>query len=638
MMHFEPEIQEYISAGKVPTVMVVDDSKVIRAAIREVLELGNLKVVEADAGKVVLELVSCILPDLILLDVELEETDGMEVLALLRKQYSKMQLPVVLLTQSESTIENIRALDMGANDYVTKPIDLDVLWARLSNQLMQKKAAEYLLTAQEGLELQYKRKTAELKLSNRKLKQEIQERLITEDKLQKQASYDELTGLPNRSLATDRLDQAILKAGRQLTQPCVAFIDLDNFKYVNDTLGHAAGDELLCEAARRLDDCARKSDTVARLGGDEFLLILEDTVNQHYQERELEIRHVGDRILDSFSRPFVLGGKEIAITPSVGFAVFPKDGKDGNILMRHADAAMYRSKHDGKNTYCFYSPEMTVKAKMRMNVESQLRHALDRQEFTLLYQPIVEASTGQIVKAEALLRWKNSELGMISPDHFIPVAEDTGLIMPIGQWVIDRACQQVRQWHDSGWTELGATVNVSPQQLLTDKGLIEDIEQSLGRYQLAERDLQIELTESALTCETPNTLEVMSELSRMGIKLLLDDFGTGYASLTNLQKYDVDSIKIDRNFINNVLLDSRDEKLVKAAIAIAYNLDISVVSEGVETAEQLRFLLDADCEYAQGYFFSKPVSGDEFDALMKKCHQSCKDKNNLSLLSCRTST
>jgi len=617
-MNYQSEIQEVILSGKVLNVLVVDDSKMIRSAIREILEIGNLQVTEACDGKEALESVRNNAPDLILLDVVMPKIDGISVLKALRKSYSKLHLPVIMVTSRGASREIVQALDFGANDYVTKPVDFDVLWARLSNQLMQKQAAEFLRSAQVGLEKQIKQRTAELKLSNQRLEKEVEVRLLAEDRLKKQASYDELTGLPNRSLASDRLYQTLVKAKRHDLQPCVAFLDLDNFKYINDTFGHAAGDDLLREASRRLTECARGSDTVARLGGDEFLLILDDDDNVDGEHRETGIRHVAERIIESFSKPFVIEGQELNITPSIGFAIYPRDGEDSNKLMRHADAAMYRSKHDGKNTYCFFSPEMTVKAKMRMNVESQLRHALDRNEFSIHYQPIVNSQSGEIKKAEALLRWHCEELGMITPDYFIPIAEDTGLILPISEWVVEKVCEQVKQWRDSGWSDMCVTINVSARQFQADSTLVETIESALKQNNLSSDAIQIELTEGILLEETAESVEMMQQIENLGIKLLIDDFGTGYASLSYLQRYNFDSIKIDRSYINNILNSEQDAKLVKAVIAMANSLDMSVVSEGVETKGQLDFLLAANCEFIQGYYFSKPLQADEFLPLLEK--------------------
>jgi len=616
--NYETELQEYITSGQTFRVLVVDDSKVIRTAIRERLELENIEVVEASSGKQALESVYKQLPDLLLLDVVMPAIDGISVLKILRNTFTKQQLPIIPVTSRDSSSEIVQALDYGANDYVTKPIDFDILWARLSNQLMQKQAAEYLRYAQASLEQQIRQRTAELNTSNQKLKRVIQERILTEDRLQRQANYDELTGLPNRSLAKDRLEQTITKAKRQTLNPCVAFLDLDDFKHINDTLGHAAGDELLQQAARRLSACLRKSDTVARLGGDEFLLILESGDNESDQPSECGVQLVGERIIASFSRPFIVDGNNVKVTPSLGFAIFPKDGEDGNQLMRHADAAMYRSKHEGKNTYCFYSPEMTAKAKMRMHVESQLSFALERDELYLNYQPIVDVRSGQIVKAEALLCWNNSELGMVSPANFMPVAEKTGLIVPIGKWMIETICKQIGAWRASGMKLMCVTIDVSASQFDSGPGLIEVIKNGLKANELATDAIQLELTEGVLMSESPSITKVMAELERMGIKLIIDDFGKGYASLSSLQRYNFDCVKIDRKYINKILVNEQDTQLFKTIVAMVKSLGMSVASDGVETDGQLGILLDAHCQFAQGSYFSKPVSASEFEIL---CNQ-----------------
>ena len=620
-MNYEPEIQEVILSGKSLNVLIVDDSKIIRTAIREILEIGNIQVTEACDGKDALESINNNLPDLVLLDAVMPEMDGISVLKVLRKTYSKIQLPIILIASQGSPREMVQALDLGANDYVTKPIDFDVLWARLTNQLMQKQAAEFLRSAKQSLEKQIKQRTAELNSSNQLLEKEIKVRLQAEDRLQKQASYDELTGLPNRSLASDRLQQTLVKAKRHNLNPCVTFLDLDNFKYINDTFGHAAGDDLLRQAATRLSSCARGSDTVARLGGDEFLLILDDDDMTKGHQPESGVRHVAERIIESFAKPFVIEGQELSITPSIGFAIYPKDGEDSNELMRHADAAMYRSKNEGKNTYCFYSPEMTVQAKLRMKVEAQLRHALERNELSIHYQPIINSTSREIVKAEALLRWDCDELGMITPDYFIPIAEETGMILPMGNWVVKKACEQVKNWRNLGWPNICVTINVSARQFKSDSSLLETIGEALKQNNLPADAIQLELTEGALLEETSYSAVIMKQIENIGIKLLIDDFGTGYASLSYLQRYNFDSLKIDRSYINNVLRSEQDAKLVKAVIAMAKSLGMSVVSEGVETKAQLDFLLAADCEFMQGYYFSKPVSADEFVALLKKVNR-----------------
>lgn len=631
-MNYEPEIQEVVLSGKSLNVLIVDDSKIIRTAIREILEIGNLQVTEACDGKEALESINENLPDLVLLDAVMPIIDGISVLKVLRKTYSKIQLPIILIASQGSPREMVQALDLGANDYITKPIDFDVLWARLTNQLMQKQAAEFLRSAKQSLEKQIKQRTAELKSSNQLLEKEIKVRLQAENRLQKQASYDELTGLPNRSLASDRLQQTLVKAKRHNLNPCVTFLDLDNFKYINDTFGHAAGDDLLRQAATRLSRCARGSDTVARLGGDEFLLILDDNDMSKGRQPESGVRHVAERIIESFAKPFVIEGQELSITTSIGFAIYPKDGEDSNELMRHADAAMYRSKNEGKNTYCFYSPEMTVQAKLRMKVEAQLRRALERNELSIHYQPIVNSKSREIVKAEALLRWDCDELGMITPDYFIPIAEETGMILPMGNWVVKKACEQVKKWRNLGWPNICVTINVSARQFKSDSSLVETIGEALKQNNLPVDAIQLELTEGALLEETSDSAVIMKQIENIGIKLLIDDFGTGYASLSYLQRYNFDSLKIDRSYINNVLRSEQDAKLVKAVIAMAKSLDMSVVSEGVETKAQEDFLLDADCEFMQGYYFGKPVSADEFVALLKKINRTLVNEKSPELI------
>lgn len=616
-IQYLPEIQEVISSGRVLNVLIVDDSKMIRTAIREILELGNIQVTEAANGKDALNAVHNNLPDLVLLDIVMPEMDGVSVLKSLRKLYSKLQLPIILVTAKGSTNDIVQALDYGANDYVTKPIDFDVLWARLSNQLMQKQAAEYMRSAQASLDNQIKKRTSTLNISNQQLKEEIEVRLQAEDELQKQANFDSLTGLPNRSLATDRLNQTLVKAKRNDLEPCVAFLDLDNFKHINDTYGHEAGDELLREVSRRLTDCARESDTVARLGGDEFLLILDDNKLKE-EDHIVSIRHIGERIIDSFSKPFLLEGNEVNITPSLGFAIYPKDGADSKNLMRHADFAMYRSKHDGKNTYCFYSPDMTAKAKLRIGIEEQLKGALERNELSIHYQPIIDCKTGEITQAEACLQWNSKKLGVVSPESFIPIAEETGLIVPIGAWLINSACNQVKKWRDAGFTSIRVSVNIFERQLHSNSSLLETIDGALKLNQLSSDAIQLEITEDVLLKNSDDVEKTLIEIKKMGIKLLLDDYGSDYASITTLQRYNFDSIKIDSNVINGSLKLKANHQLVKAIVSMAHSLCLSVISNGVTNKNLYNSLFNVNCESLQGNYFSEAVIADKFSLLLKK--------------------
>lgn len=630
-MNHGSELTQFIVDDRTLRVLVVDGTYAIRSEIRSRLECEEIDVVEAGSGRDALEFIYSELPDLVLLDMAMADMDGLAVLKTLRLSYSKLQLPIILFSSRDTPEGILQALDFGANDCITKPINYDLLWARTSNQLMQKIASDYYHASQEKLERQVKQKTSELHYSNQKLEIEIQERIIAEDRLMKVSNYDSLTGLPNRALAMEYLEKTLVKVKGTTLKPCIAFLDIDNFKYVNDTLGHACGDKLLREVTSRLSLCVLETDTLARLGGDDFLLILDDFDGGSYHSREIGLRLVSESIIESFSKPFQIDGQEIIVSPSMGFAIYPKDGQDGSTLMRNADAAMYRAKNDGKNTYCFYTPEMTEKAKMRINIESQLRYAQERGELSLNYQPIVDATSGKIMKAEALLRWSNSELGRVDPEYFISIAEETGLIVPIGEYVIRVACQQIKKWRNSGWGDMCVTVNVSSRQFRPDSNLTDCIEKALKANSLPGDALQLELTEGILMRESDATDETMKTLNDMGIKLLIDDFGTGYASLSYLQRYPFVSLKIDRSYINNVLTSEQDAKLVKAVISMANSLDITVVSEGVETKEQLEFLLDANCKYAQGYYFSRPVKADDFDNLLEKYNERSSNVRTLKL-------
>ena len=613
---FEPELYEYITAGQVPQVLVVDDSNTVRSAIRDRLELGKLEVREASSGEQALQLIEQKLPDLVLLDQIMPGLGGPAVLNILRESYSKSELPIIPVTCKDAPSEIVQALNSGANDYITKPIDFDVMWARLCNQLMQKKAAEYLRHAQDSLEQQIRQRTAELSSSNQKLRRVIQEKLLTEDRLQRQANYDALTGLPNRNLAKDRLGQSLAMARRRKLNPCVAFIDLDNFKAVNDTLGHAAGDELLSEAARRLSACARRSDTVARLGGDEFLLILEDSDEQARESRQRDLKCVGDRIIERFSRPFLLDGNKVTVSPSIGFAIYPSDGKDGDELMRHADAAMYRAKNQGKNTCCFYTPEMSASEKMKSTVESKLRLALEKDKLPIVYQPIVDVISGETVKVAASLDCRNQDMGAVSMEYLAKVADDTGLIVPIGDWVIKTVCRQIRVWRETHIDDICVTTRVTACQLQTDPKFSEKVIDALMANRLPVDALQLEFTEAVLMHESPPITKNLTELEQHGVRMIIEDFGTGDTGISRLMRYRLDSVKIGRGYWDVGNDGERVSKIGKAIIKLANNLGISVVAQGVNTSEDLENIYGKNCRYAQGDYFAKALPAREFGIML----------------------
>ena len=431
-----------------------------------------------------------------------------------------------------------------------------------------------------------------------------------EERLQRQANFDEVTGLPNRLLALDRLRSAVVSAHRHHHKVGVLFVDLDHFKKINDTLGHATGDQLLRMAADRLTSCVREEDTVARLGGDEFTVILPNMTSASHAEPVIH------KILDTFSQSFVLGNHEAFVTASVGVAVFPDDGDEPHVLMQNADAAMYRAKEHGRDTFQFFTRELNLRAMERMRLESHLLHALDRDELELHYQPIVDVRSQKIIGAEALLRWSNEELGLVPPERFIPLAEDTGLIVPIGRWVLDTACRQLGRWREMGLPPLRLSVNISSRQF-RGKGLVEAVSQALEKYGIVAQCLELEITEGLLMDELPQTRATLHALDALSVRLALDDFGTGYSSLSHLKKFPVDTVKIDKSFIRDVSTDPGDATVVEAIIAMAHRLNLQVVGEGVETDDQLEFIRTRGCDLAQGYYFSEPLPPGEFARWVK---------------------
>ena len=438
------------------------------------------------------------------------------------------------------------------------------------------------------------------------VKEDITFRKQYEKKLIHQANFDALTDLPNRILAFDRLTQAINMAQRKKQTVAVMFIDLDYFKVVNDTLGHAVGDELLVKAAHRLQLSIRTSDTVARLGGDEFLIILPDL------NAAAQASIVVKRILEDFSVPFILSEREIFITASIGITVYPADGDDPHVLLKNADAAMYQAKEESRNTFRFFLPEMNNIAVQRMELEHDLRRAIEHQELFIYYQPIFTLDSGKLMAVEALLRWKHPQKGYISPERFIPLAEETGLIDQIGAWVLRQACQQLVEWIGLVGHPFRMAVNVSARQFQS-KTLVSTVSQALDINDLDPGLLELEVTERLLMEDSSKTTDVINQLKSIGISFSIDDFGIGYSALSYLKKYDFNTLKIDRSFIHDVASnDTSNTALCNAIIAMAHSLHLRVIGEGVETKQQLDFLKSKSCDGAQGYYFSKPLSVEDF--------------------------
>jgi len=439
---------------------------------------------------------------------------------------------------------------------------------------------------------------------------DITERKEAEQRIRYMAGHDALTGLPNRVLLKDRLTQAIADARRRNLSVWVAFLDIDRFKLINDSLGHGAGDVLLTTVAGRLRAALREGDTVARLGGDEFVLVLTE------REAGSLTPQVVQRVMRSIEQPLSTHGHELLPTCSMGISVFPDDGEDAGTLIEHADITMYRAKQQGRNGFCFYAASMNRHARERLVMERELRVALEERQFVLHYQPQVELATGRIVGVEALVRWAHPHKGLVAPADFIGIAEEMGLIVPLGQWVLRTACQQNRAWQCAGVPAMRVAVNLSARQF-SEPGLLRSVREALAEAELEARYLEVEITESLVMSDVARTIDTLQELKGLGVHLSIDDFGTGYSSLAYLKRFPIDTLKIDGSFVRDISADPEDAAIVEAIILLAHSLGRSVVAEGVEDDSQLRFLARHRCDVVQGYLFSRPLAPEDLSACLE---------------------
>jgi diguanylate cyclase (GGDEF)-like protein len=569
------------------TLLLVDDDANNRDALSRRLQRRGYTVLTAESGPDALEMVGAHRVDAVLLDVMMPGMSGIETLRRLRQSRSVSELPVIMVTAKDGSEDVVEALDLGANDYVTKPIDFPVALARIRTQMMARRA-------------------------------------------------DPLTGLPNRVLFMDRLRRLIARnhtsgdhavalqgLGVQASERqgfAVFFLDVDRFKIINDSLGHLAGDELLIALATRLEGALRSTDTVsrftgphtlARLGGDEFTVLLDGV------DGAADARMVADRLLEAVSQPFTVQGREVFTSVSIGIVLSDARYTQADEMVRDADTAMYEAKALGKARCEVFDTSMLAAMERRLQLESDLRAAFERRQLVVYYQPIVALDAGHLCGFEALLRWNHPERGVVGPDEFVPTAEETGLIVPIGRWVLQEACRQMRAW-DAEFPDtasLTINVNLSPRQCM-EPGLVSDVAKVLSDTGLAPERLKLEITEGVVLEHSEAVVETLNELRALGVQLGLDDFGTGYSALTYLQHFPFQTLKIDRSFVDG-MKDGGNGEIIRAIVSLAAGLAMSVTAEGVETAEQVARLRELACESGQGYYFFKPLDRDSAHAVLQ---------------------
>ena len=694
----------------IPLVLVVDDDSGGRRLTRATLKRAGFEIAEAADGVQALASIRERMPDLILMDVSMPEMDGFTACAELRRLPGGTRVPVVMMTGLEDVKSIETAFEVGATDFITKPINWTILAHRVRYMLRASKAIDDLKQSQrrlsnaqrlaemgdwewdlrsgrieaseqawqifghqayagpvgsdtlfsnipdedrqtiaeacataatqgEGFEVDHRVVRDEGRTRHVHQQVEVIERLAdgrparlagavhdisrrkeAEEQIRRLAYFDALTGLPNRLAFDEHLHKSIARAERFGHKLAVMFVDLDNFKRVNDTLGHKAGDELLRMASSRMlgtlrahDSVTRDSEhmhSIARLGGDEFIVLLTDL------ESSSSAAAAARRLVAALAEPQTIQGTEVFVGGSIGVAIYPQDGADIDTLLKNADTAMYWAKEAGRGNFQFYDRAMGAQAMDRLMLESSLRRAIERNEFVLHYQPRVDVLTGEVVGAEALIRWQHPERGLLPPAQFIPLVENAGLELQVGEWVIRTVCQQIAEWIAGGLGVIQVAVNLASTHL-SEASLPRLVERLQATHALPAGCLEVEVTESILLADTERTAAVAAELDAMGVRLSIDDFGTGYSSLSYLKRLPIHSLKIDRSFVRDLVTDPDDEAIVSAIIALAHSLKMKVVAEGVETREQLAFLRSRGCDEYQGYLTSRPVRPDEFAAMLR---------------------
>ncbi len=599
-----------------PRLLIVDDLADNRAILARRFQKRGFEIVEADCGRAALDTIARQPFDVVLLDVMMPDLDGVEVLRRIRHQHSQSELPVIMVTAKSQTEDVVQSLKLGANDYVTKPVDFAVALARVNAQIERKRADGQLRDANEALqgaksdlERKVSERSARLVEANAVISQKVARRIASEDKIAHLAHHDTLTGLANRFTFDEEIKTARRRAEDSAEQLAVLFIDLDGFKNVNDTLGHAIGDGLLKEVARQLTDVVGAQDFCARLGGDEFAII------HVSQDVHTSAAALAQRVIGTVSGGFTVEGNRVYIGASVGIATLQGRGVDSATLLKQADLAMYRAKADGRGVYRFFESEMGLRVEMRRSLELDLRHAVENENFQLYYQPIVDIRARRVACFEALIRWHHPTRGYVPPSEFIALAEETGLIVPIGDWVMRRACQDAAHWP----ADIRVAINLSPVQF-RGCNLAAKVMAAVRDADLEPRRLEIEVTESVFMGQNAPNMQTLNELRAFGVRISLDDFGTGYAGLGYFRAFQFDKVKIDQSFIQQM---GRPGSLaiIRAAVGLGENLGICTTAEGVESADQLENLLSEGCNEVQGYLFSAPRPVESVPDILREIEQ-----------------
>lgn len=593
-------------------ILVVDDNQDNLRLLSKLLSQKGYQVRNAINGNTALIAAKAANPDLILLDIQMPDMDGYQVCQILKKDPETYDIPIIFLTAMNSVIDKVKAFSIGGSDYITKPFHLEEVLIRIENLLKFQAAKAEIRQLNSELENRVSDRTAELERANEKLKQEIVERQRAEKRLLHMAWHDSLTGLPNRSLLIEELQTCL---NRVKSDPdylfAVLFLDCDRFKLVNDSLGHLIGDRVLIAIADSLKYCLNDEDILARLGSDEFTIII-----KNIQDISDAI-YLAERIHKQWQFPLNIDQYDVFINASIGIAIGSPAYQKPEHILRDADIAMYKAKKLGHTHYQVFEASMHDHVLKRLQLETDLRLAIQRQEFFLQYQPIISLCSGKLAGFEALIRWQHPQQGFVSPGEFIPIAEETGLIVPMGLWVLREACQTMQSWVKKfAEFRLHISVNLSVKQF-RQPNLIEMIDQILAETQLHSQYLKLEITETAIMDNAESANRLLKQLKARKIKLSLDDFGTGYSSLSYLHRFHMDTLKIDRSFIGNISEDRDSLEIVEAIVTLAHQLKMDVVAEGVETFMHFNQLRNLGIEFGQGYFFAKPLDANSAEALIR---------------------